>query len=204
MSNDNPSDEALIAAFNQNWQHARHSENQRFLFASVYAAIVAGSLAVVDKSSPTDIITLGIFLLALTVPGIVVTIKTGLVFHHFKAHAQRISRELAIEKAVADSLYLHPKESVQTPIYLSTGPWLLMVYLLSLAGIVTILFVALLSVFFSGLVQYGLSLALGVVISAALGYAIYRYSQRKMGDIDEYVESLGSEDLVPGSGQGSE
>lgn len=191
MDEDNdPSRDALLAALHQNWEHARHVEVQRFWFGSVYAAIVAGVVVVMDKSSRVDVIVMTLFLIALTVSGLVVTLKTGLVFHHFKAHATRISRELAIGNAIAESLYQHTNPAVRTPIVLSVGPMFLVAQLLGLSVMSGFLVYTTILRNYSPAIRYIVALLFGATVFTLTLIVIFKYARMKMGAINEHVANL--------------
>lgn len=88
LSISSPTDSMLVEIYRQNWEHARHQETQRLAFASIYSAIVAGTLALVFKDRPVlDQRTLLMFLLfVVAVFGLAVTLKWNGEFHnHIKA-----------------------------------------------------------------------------------------------------------------------
>ena len=189
----------LTLAINQDWEHARHAERSRFWFASVYSAITAGSLAIVSqgpaaetmdvfgRSYPVTILLVASFLGILALAGIFVTVKLGLVFHHYNAHARRMSRRMGIDQAIANPLYDHPNPKVKTSLILSAGPWFLSIYLLSLGGIL-----GWMSYVVTGELVTSVVLAL-VALTVAFGMT-FMYSIRKMGYINDYVESLDGDD----------
>lgn len=194
-SDSQSSTKKLAIAIDQNWEHARHAERARFWFASVYSAIVAGTLAVVSRgvpanpvtisgrTYPTTILVIVSFLGLLAVAGIFVTVKLGLVFHHYNAHARRVAEQLGIDRAIATPLYDHPDPKIETSIVLSVGPWFLAIYLLSLSGLV-------------GWAYYTVTDDLGegalasVVVLAVVCVVTFGYSIYKMQNIDRYVDSL--------------
>lgn len=98
-----PSDDTqkMLTAFSENWNHARHVENERLYFAEIYGGIVAGSFAISDfkleSSNPFLWVLYGIGLL-----GFVITIKLSFEFeNHIKKNDKMKTDEAIIRKYMA-------------------------------------------------------------------------------------------------------
>lgn len=96
-----PTEQSLKIAFEQNWLHARHLENERLWFTNIYAIIVAGILVVLgslgfDKFS--QFFYLILFLDILSILGIIVVIKTNAEFSNHMTAIKKIIDKLNLGK----------------------------------------------------------------------------------------------------------
>lgn len=188
MDNDRHT-EALIGVFNQNWSEARHSEKQKYWYGSIYSAIVAGVLVlfgtgVFDDSNSIVPAALLIFLLLLTLTGIIIIIKTGLAFFHHSVQAHEVAKTLDVADRNS-GIYgtpLYPHTEINTNLLLSVGPWYLATYL--------IVFSALLG---NALLLLGVPLSYSAVVSAIVLFlssgVVYVYSVRKMRKMREILQN---------------
>jgi len=96
-SNRNRPKNELLTILEQNWLHARHIENERLWFTNIYAIIVAGMIGILSingfVNSSLMMTLLSIFLIYLSLLGIIATYKLSAEFHN---HMNKI--ELIVER----------------------------------------------------------------------------------------------------------
>lgn len=90
---DQPSENSVLEAMQQNWLHARHLENQRLTFTNLYAAIVAAVLAFMGQNGIERNVFLIWFLLVFSVFGLMVVLKTN---HEYGHHMQAVRKSAEI------------------------------------------------------------------------------------------------------------
>jgi len=99
-----PSEQALLTAMEQNWEHARHQENQRLNLFNIYAVLVAGIIYVVGLINEVWIRLLLIYFLAfLSVSIYLAFLKWNAEFSNHIAAIQSISRELRLLKEMEEA-----------------------------------------------------------------------------------------------------
>jgi hypothetical protein len=84
-----PSENSILEAMQQNWLHARHLENQRLTFTNLYAAIVAAVLAFMGQNGIDKNVYLVWFLLIFSIFGLMVVLKTN---HEYGHHMQSVQK----------------------------------------------------------------------------------------------------------------
>lgn len=152
MSEGSDNDDVLVEVFTQNWVHARFVEKQKYWYGSIYSAIVAGSLVLFNSDDFRDVqgqsvfgyniplfqITVISFLFILTLVGIVIIVKTGLVFYTHALQSLKIADKWDLDgqdpKIYGTALYSIAGEDHS--LLLGVGPWYLGLYLLVLSGLV--------------------------------------------------------------------
>jgi hypothetical protein len=93
-----PSENSILEAMQQNWLHARHLENQRLTFTNLYAAIVAAVLAFMGQNGIDKNVYLVWFLLIFSIFGLMVVLKTNHEYgHHMRS---KISGDASIRGRV--------------------------------------------------------------------------------------------------------
>jgi hypothetical protein len=85
---DDQKTEMLKEVFSQYWQHVRHQETQRFTFLTTYAIITAGIFAFVEDSGVKTLLLL--FVILLSVIGILVTIAWRVAFYKYLSKANKV------------------------------------------------------------------------------------------------------------------
>ncbi|RLJ70817.1 hypothetical protein BCF55_1100 [Hydrogenivirga caldilitoris] len=88
-----PDKKLLIEAFNQNWLHIRHLENERLHFTHIYAVLVGGILVFGGRYGFDNYIFLVIFMLAYTFLGLIVSIK---ILIEFYLHMKKIAKVIEV------------------------------------------------------------------------------------------------------------
>ena len=86
--------------FAQYWLHVRHQELQRLTFTSIYAAIVAGTLAylaAIEMPFPFSILPM-IFLMILSLLGILVVIAWRIPFLEYMLKARKILQKYGFKE----------------------------------------------------------------------------------------------------------
>ena len=105
---EDPSEEVLLGILEQNWIHARHQEEERTWFTKIYAIIVTGVLGFVSIKGLEDSLFLIIFLMYLSITGIIATYKLSAEFHN---HMDKI--ELIVDKLKAKKYMGLPLDRVE-------------------------------------------------------------------------------------------
>ena len=83
-----PYETELTAIFKEHWNHARHCENERLQFTSIYAAVVAAILYFVGKTNLNEakdtvpLLALIFFGLVLSVIGFLIVVTLSLGYEH--------------------------------------------------------------------------------------------------------------------------
>ena len=96
-----PSEKSLIEALNQNWQHARHQENERLWFTNIYALLVAGVLVFLGQFGFDKHYYLVLFLLIFSIFGLIVTLKTSYEFSNHMNAIKKIIEKLHLSDYMA-------------------------------------------------------------------------------------------------------
>jgi hypothetical protein len=93
-----PDIQALIAAFEQSWLHARHKESERLWFTNIYAVIVAWVLAYISSTNfdAVNYFYLSVFLLIFSVLGIFFSIKIDAGYRNHMNNIERLIKKLGI------------------------------------------------------------------------------------------------------------
>jgi len=83
--------ELIKAVYEQHWLHARHVENERLWFANIFTAILVGTISVIRKQlfDPASI-PLIVLLMALSVIGMLMSIKFDSIYKTHKRAAEQI------------------------------------------------------------------------------------------------------------------
>ena len=100
--------EVLLAILEQNWVHARHQEEERMWFTRMYAIIVTGVIGFVSIRGLKDSFFLILFLIYLSITGIIATYKLSAEFHN---HMTKI--ELIVDKLKAKNYMGLPLDRVK-------------------------------------------------------------------------------------------
>lgn len=186
VKGNSPNQKALLTALEQNWLHARHAENGRLWFTSIYAAIIAGSLSFLIKgNTPLDdvpIIPLLLFFILLSTIGIIVSVKLGLEFHQHITFATEIAKnkKVELEKCIGKPLGSYEKKEMKTPWVLSVGSWFLIFYITCWSGFFGWLFYILSGNFICGVV-------ISFIMSILIGFFIRRHHKNKSKKISEFI-----------------
>jgi len=89
----------LLECFKENWQHARHVENERIGFTQFFAMIVGAAVTIAFQSSsggPSRIIALAIFIIFLALLGLLLTDRWGQTFDTHMGKAARAAERLGL------------------------------------------------------------------------------------------------------------
>ena len=88
----------LVAIYEQHWLHARHVENERLWFTNIYAIILAGTLSLLSIPTYSGFyVAVLIFLLSLTMIGILFSLKVKLTFRWYTAKAMQIMKDYKLD-----------------------------------------------------------------------------------------------------------
>lgn len=109
IRNIEPTEDALIAALHENWDHARHIESQRTSMANIYFLVISGLVAVllsILKFFPENINSLGILFIGLCLLYIgafsfgfyCIFIKHDIEFGNHIAHISWIAQKLKLNR----------------------------------------------------------------------------------------------------------
>jgi hypothetical protein len=136
------SGELIKSIFEQQWLQLRHVESERLWFTNIYAAIMAGVLAFISKGgeeTPFEFyMPLLLFLVLLSVIGIVVVIRLGLAFYQHAAYVLVIAEAFGVGKYVESlwrwKVYQKKKRSFRDAIFTVASMFLLF-YMVSLGGL---------------------------------------------------------------------
>jgi hypothetical protein len=136
------SGELIKSIFEQQWLHVRHVENERLWFTNIYAAIMAGVLAFISKGSEETsfefYMPLLLFLILLSVIGIIVIMRLGLAFYQHAAYVLVIAETFRVGQYVEClwrwRVYQKKKRSFWDAIFTVASMFLLF-YMVSLGGL---------------------------------------------------------------------
>lgn len=95
-------EQAILEAFKENWQHARHVENERLSFTQFYAMIVGVAATVGlqnnDKTTAFLMLALAFFILFLSFLGLMLSHTWGKTFDSHMEKARRAAEALQISE----------------------------------------------------------------------------------------------------------
>lgn len=138
--------ELIKSIFEQNWLQVRHVESERLWFTNIYAAIMAGVLAFigrgVEEASFSFYVPLLLFLILLSVIGVIVVLRLNLAFYQHAAYVLIIAEAYGVGK-YAESLwrwkvYGKTKRNLRDALFTVASMFLLF-YLISLGGLLAML-----------------------------------------------------------------
>ncbi len=89
--------EILLAAFEQNWLHIRHMENERMLFINAFVAIVVATIYAVSRPEGTSFLAYGLLLLLLfSMLNFLLALKAEAVIDAYAKNNQKILDRLSL------------------------------------------------------------------------------------------------------------
>ncbi len=92
-------DPSIIECLKENWQHARHVENERLSFTQFYAMIVGAVVTILVQWSdrgPVLVFALAAFLLLLSILGLLLAQKWGQTFDKHMERGRRAADRLGV------------------------------------------------------------------------------------------------------------
>jgi hypothetical protein len=119
-SDGEPRADALRLILEQNCLHARHVESVRLRFTSIYVVVVGAVFALIGSGKLQDRPFILVFLLALSIAGIVVTHNLEGAYRNHVARARETAAALGVDKYFAtgrlfkqvgtSQVFMHPWE----------------------------------------------------------------------------------------------
>lgn len=188
----------LKSVFEQNWLHARHTENERLWITAIFGAIVAGSLTFISERNSNffdpSLIPLSLFLFVLSVFSFLCVIKLTLEFHQHIRFAVRIADKTDIGKCMGRPLEWYEKTWMENP---PKVPF-------SFRWIFFILYSVCIGGFFFWFLyivsrNFFLCFYIGAILSLISFVGALTYSKRKIDNLDIYIDKNISEYLSKNS-----
>lgn len=188
----------LKSVFEQNWLHARHTENERLLITTIFGAIVAGSLTFISERNSNffnpSLIPLSLFLFVLSVFSFLGVIKLTLEFHQHIRFAVRIADKTDIGKCMGRPLEWYEKTRMKKPPKVPFSfRWIFFIlYSVCIGGF----FFWFLYIVFR---NFFLCFSIGSILSLISLVGALTYSKRKIDNLDIYIDKNVSEYLSKNS-----
>ena len=139
-----PSEAALLVAFKQQWENARHIKNERLSFTNIYALVSAGILSLLNPMRAERVLetSMLMFLCSFSIIGLLTSLRLKAELEECLRNIEKTVAQLGLEKfmPLVDSqgaLTRYPKFRWLFPLFYSItslGFIILLIYHLTSAG----------------------------------------------------------------------